>query len=88
MNKIIERIKSNFAKNKIILGVLILLWVIVAVVTLNGYKETLGKESFGNMEYNYVEVLNSDRKLTQIVDAVDGVDAVSVRMEVYIKNNS
>lgn len=88
MNKIIERIKNNFAKNKIILGVLIILWIIIAVVTINGYKETLGKESFGNMEYNYVEVLNPNRKLTQIVDAIDGVDAISVRMEVYIKNNS
>ena len=88
MTAIIERVKTNFRKNKIIILVSFLLWAIILGITLYGYRNSLGKESVGNLEYNYVEVLNKDRSLSQIVDSVDGVNSVSVRFEVYKKNNS
>lgn len=88
MNSILNRIKTNFKKNKMIILIFMVIWIAASIITLYGYRNTLGRESLGNLEYNYVEVLNSNKSITQIIDTYDGVDSVSVRLEVYKKNNS
>lgn len=88
MNSIIERVKTNFKKNRIIIFVSFLVWVVALAATVYAYRDSLGKESVGNLEYNYVEVLSSDKDLKQIVDTVDGVNSVAVRFEVYKKKSS
>ena len=65
-----------------------IVWIATSIITVYGYRNTLGRESLGNLEYNYVEVLNSNKSITQIIDTHDGIDSVSVRLEVYKKNNS
>ena len=88
MNSVIERVKTNFKKSKIILLVSLLIWTIAFVATIYGYRYTLGRESIGTLEYNYVEKLSGSRDARQIVDVTDGIDSISVRLEVYKKNNS
>lgn len=88
MSSVMEKIKNNFKKNRIMIIVSLLLWFIIFAVTVYGYRNTIGRESIGTLEYNYVEKLNENRSLKQIVDVTDGIDSISVRLEVYKKNNS
>ena len=88
INSLKEKIGVNFEKNKVMILVSILIWVVTFAATIYGYRNTLGRESVGTLEYNYVQKLSEDKNVKQIVDTVDGVDSVSVRLELYQKNNS
>ena len=82
-----ERIKNNFNKNRVLIIGLVALWVATVFITLFIYRDTLGKESSGTLQYDYVEPVNSNRSLTQIVDTIDQTKAVSVRLEMLRKSN-
>ena len=47
MEKIISRVKENFKKNKLLLGVFLVIWIVLICVTLSYYGKTLGRESDG-----------------------------------------
>ena len=81
------KIKNNFNKNKYLIIGLIALWAIVIFVTLFVYRDTLGKESKGTMQYDYVEPVNSDRSLTQLAKTINQTKTVSVRLEMLQKTD-
>ena len=88
MENIKNRIKENFNKNKILLVAVLLLWVITIVLTLFSYKDSLGYESYGNNEYEYIEKLDNKTELIQYVDSRADIVSVSIRLEVYRKTNN
>lgn len=76
-----KRIIENFVKNKVLLIVFTLIWVVVSVVTISSYSKTLGKESTGNESYyrSVVEV-NKDTKIVQTSPIEENGECVSILM--------
>lgn len=87
MKKILEKISSNFKKNRIILLVFSLLWIATVTVTLLTYKDTLGKRSKGNSDREIALEINRDTVVTQTFQVDEGTDAVSVLMVTYARKN-
>ena len=51
-----SKIKENFKKNKLLILIFSIVWIVTIVLTLFSYKTTLGKESIGSESYNRSEV--------------------------------
>ena len=47
-----SKIKENFKKNKLLILIFSIVWIVTIVLTLFSYKTTLGKESIGSESYN------------------------------------
>lgn len=88
MEKIINRVKENFKKNKIILTIFVLVWIVTIVATLFSYRTTLGKESFGSESYNRTVVeLTKDTKIEEVVPVHENSSSVSVLFATYARSN-
>ena len=88
MSNFLKRIKENFKTNKIPLLVLIIIWIAVVAITLSSYKSTLGKQSYGNIEYSEVVELNENNKVKEIVPTTDKMNAISLKIATYARKNT
>jgi len=83
-----NRLKKNFAENKILLSVFLVLWIILIFITLSSYRSTLGKQSVGNDSYNrsVVEV-NRDTTVEAVIPAQQDAKNVSILFATYARTN-
>lgn len=88
LNKLLERVKENFKKNRIAVSVLLLFWVAVVAFTLLVYKDSLGKTSIGNETYDNVVELAKGVKVDETVPVIEASDAVCIKMATYARKNS
>lgn len=88
LNKLLERVKENYKKNRIVVSVLLLLWVIAVFATLFAYKDSLGKISTGIEAYDNVVELVDGVKVEETVSVVEGSDAICIKMATYARKNS
>ena len=65
MEKIINRVKENFKKNKYFLLAFVVIWAVFISITLFHYKDTLGRESEGPDVASEVVELNENTKIVQ-----------------------
>lgn len=86
MNK--EKIKENFNKNKILLLVFSLLWIVCVVLTLINYNTTLGKRSDGNYDKDVAVEIDNNTIISQSFMVEDGTEAISVNLVTYARKNS
>ena len=87
MNGLKEKINTNFKKNKKYILAFLLIWVVVVSATLYLYKDTLGKESYGNSVYDNVSYFY-DNEIIQKVNTVDGSKTISLFLSIQEKNGS
>lgn len=90
MNKItslLDRIKTNFKKNKVATIVLICIWIITIVGTLFVYKDTLGKQSYGNSSATSVVALYDGATIKQTVPVIDKTESVAIKFATYARKN-
>ena len=87
MKRIIERIKSNFQKNRFRILAFLLIWFTVVFFTLMSYQDTLGKRSRGNSEIEIPYEVNKDTVIEQTIKVDDGTDAISIFMVTYARKN-
>ena len=91
MNKLknlFDRVKENYSKNKIVVTILLLLWVVTVVATLFTYKDTLGKGSTGNEAFDNVVELIQGTTIEEVLPAEEGADAIAIKVATYARNNS
>ena len=82
-----ERISSNYKKNRIVLLVFSFLWIAAVTVTLLGYRNMMGKKSYGNSDREFTLEINKDTVISQTLKVEEGTDAVSVLMVTYARRN-
>lgn len=85
INLLLETIKKNFVKNKILLLVVLAVWTVLVFLTLNIYKDSLGKESIGNTYSDYVTELTENVEMVQESSTVDGTDAFCFKLATYAR---
>lgn len=85
--KVSDRIKDNFKKHKVVLIVLCCVWIAIVIVTLNLYKGTLGKQSYGSEEFDQLCNLSSSTIVNEIVSVKDGTEVVCVKVTTQARNN-
>ena len=83
-----ERVKDNFNKNKIVISVMILIWIVTVVFTLISYKDSLGKKSYGNEAFDKVVELCEGTSIKEIIPVKEESDAVVLKMATYARKNS
>ncbi len=88
MNRLIEKAKTNFKKNKILLLVFSLLWIVTVVLTLINYNPTLGKRSYGNFDKDETVEIDDKTTISQTMFVKDGTNAVSVCLVTYARKNT
>ena len=88
LNQFLERVKENFRKNRIVVSVLLLLWVITVVATLFMYKDSLGKASAGNEAFDNVVELVVGVEIQETAPIVEGSDAICIKMATYARKNT
>ena len=85
---ILNRMKENYKKNRIAVSILLVIWVLAIVVTLFLYRETLGKISTGNEAYDEVVELIDGVNVEETLFAVEGSDALAIKMATYARKNT
>lgn len=90
MNKIraiLNRAKENFKKNKVSTILILCIWILVIVVTLFSYGNSLGKKSFGS-DYSdkYVE-LNKNTIVIESVKLENDIDSIALKFATYARKN-
>lgn len=85
--RLIDKLKTNIKKNKVTLIALTCIWVIVVVVTLFFYRDTLGKQSFGNEKYEKVFELYDGVTITETMPVYDGSESVCIKLATYARKN-
>lgn len=91
MNKLLslkDRIKTNFKKNKVATIVLICIWIITVIGTLFYYKDTLGKQSYGNEAATSVVALYDGATIKQTVPVVDKTESIAIKLATYARKNT
>lgn len=88
MDKLLERIKKNFNKNKWLLLAFIVLWIVSIIFTNNYFKSSLGKESYGGELKDTPIELNKDTEIEAIIPTTDKTDSVSILFATYARKNS
>ncbi|MBQ2658424.1 MAG: DUF2142 domain-containing protein [Erysipelotrichaceae bacterium] len=84
-----NRLKKNFAENKILLSIFLILWIALIIYTLNAYQTTLGKLSVGNESYDRsVAEVNEKVKIETVVSAQQDTESVSILFATYARTNS
>lgn len=87
MKEIIDRVKENFKKNKVILAVVMVLWAVVVTVSLVFYSSTMGKESVGNDLTGYVVELTKDSNIEEVLPIEENADSVAIKLATYARRN-
>lgn len=87
MEKIVNRVKENFNKNKYFLLAFVIIWTVFVSITLFHYKDTLGRESEG--ADNAVEVieLNENVNVSQSIEIPENARTISLKYATYIRKN-
>lgn len=83
----IDKIKTNIKKNKASLIALVCIWIIVIAVTLFFYKDTLGKQSYGNERYENVIALHDGITIQETMPIYDGSESISIKFATYARKN-
>lgn len=86
--KLIERIKTNFNKNRLLNSGLIIVWILIVVLTLQFNRDALGKLSSGNEFYDSYVELTKDVVIQEKVPVEEGADTVAVKFATYARRNS
>lgn len=87
MEKIISRVKENFKKNKLLLGVFLVIWVVLICVTLSYYGKTLGRESDGAAIASEVIEINENTAVEQSISIPEGSKTISIKYATYARKN-
>ena len=87
MEKIISRVKENFKKNKLLLGVFLLIWIVLICVTLSYYGKTLGRESDGAAIASEVIEINENTAVEQSISIPEGSKTISIKYATYARKN-
>ena len=88
LNQLLNTVKENFKKNKVLLLIVSVIWIVLVVVSISSYSPTLGKKSIGNSYSDHVIELTSDVKIEQTSSVIDGTNAFSVKLATYARKNS
>ena len=91
MNKFrtfINKLKTNLKKNKVTLIALVCIWIIVVVATLFFYRDTLGKQSYGNGRYENVVALYDGITIKETMPIYDGSESISIKLATYARKNN
>ena len=86
--KLIERIKTNFNKNRLLNSGLIIAWILVVVLTLQFNRDALGKLSSGNEFFDSYVELTKDTLIQEKAPVEEGADTVAVKMATYARRNA
>lgn len=82
-----QTIKNSFNKNKKLLLIFTIIWVVVVSITLNRYSITYGKESDGNSRgYDTIE-LYEGTEVIEKVEVYDSTECVSIKFGTYARKN-
>ena len=87
MEKIINRVKENFKKNKYFLIAFVVIWTVFISITLFHYKDTLGRESEGPDVASEVVELNENTKIVQEMEIPEGSKTISLKYATYARKN-
>ncbi len=87
INRLTDRIKTNFKKNKYVILAFLLIWIVVIALTLTSYQDSMGKKSRGNSEIEIPYEINSETVIEQTMKVDEGTDAVSIFMITYARKN-
>ena len=81
-----SKIKENFKKNKLLILIFSIVWIVTIVLTLFSYKTTLGKESIGSESYNRSVVeINENTSIKEIAPLHEGSESVSIMFATYAR---
>jgi len=87
MNKIKERILANFKKNKIILLVFVVAWMVSIFLLITKYDSKLGKEPIGNNACDNVVEINKENYIESVVPVEENSESVSIMFATYARKN-
>ncbi|MBO4918729.1 MAG: hypothetical protein J5365_01085, partial [Erysipelotrichaceae bacterium] len=83
-----NRLKKNFAENKILLSIFLISWILLLIFTLSSYRTTLGKLSVGNDSYDRsVAEVNENVSIEAVIPAVQDGESVSILFATYARIN-
>lgn len=83
-----KRLFDSIKNNKWQLIILLVIWCVVAVVTLNYYSSSLGMKSFGNY-YPIREVRDISKNTTYVenITIEKNIDSIAIEFATYARNN-
>lgn len=83
-----EKVLENIKKNKIMLAIFAALWVVLLVITLNGYSSSLGMKSSGNdcLAYNVFDV-DENTTITEVATLEHNEKSVSIMFATFARKN-
>ena len=87
MEKIVNRVKENFDKNKYFLLIFVIIWAVFVSITLFHYKDTLGRESEGADNAFEVIELNEGVNVSQRIEIPENARTISLKYATYIRKN-
>ena len=87
MEKIVNRVKENFDKNKYFLLIFVIIWAVFVSITLFHYKDTLGRESEGADNAFEVIELNENVNVSQSIEIPENARTISLKYATYIRKN-
>lgn len=87
MEKIKNRVKENFKKNKILLAVFLVIWAVLIGITLGYYGKTLGRESDGAAVASEVIEINENTVVEQSIKIPEGSKTISIKYATYARKN-
>ena len=82
-----EKVKINFVKNKKYILAFLVLWIFVVAISTHIYRDTLGKKSSGNGNYDHILYFN-EGEITQTLDVIDEAKTISLFLSISDKENS
>lgn len=87
IKNIVINLYNKIKTNKFHIIILSIIWVIIIVLTLFFYKDTLGKQSFGNEKYEKVFELYDGITIKETMPVYDGSESVCVKLATYARKN-
>ena len=87
MEKIVNRVKENLKKNKVLLGIFLVIWIVLICVTLGYYGKTLGRESDGAAIATEVIEINENTIVEQSIEIPEGSKTISIKYATYARKN-
>lgn len=88
LNAYKEKMLENIKKNKIMLAVFVTIWIVLVIVTLNGYSSSLGMHSSGNdCIASEVYDLNKDTTISETITLDHNENSVSIMFATFARNN-
>ena len=86
--RLIDRVKENFKKNRIPIIILLVIWILAVVFSLQSYQKTMGKKSSGNEFYDEVVELCDDLVVEEIVPVEPDSDVLAIKFATYARKNN